>query len=83
MAHLFAETFEEGGVTAAFANGTQQNTLGEMFYLLSEICKTASKPIVLWIAVSILVYFRCHFIHVHPRLAVCLIFRKHGCNLFF
>ena len=46
---MFAETFEEGGVTAAFANGTQQNTLGEMFYLLSEICKTASKPIVLMI----------------------------------
>ena len=46
---MFAETFEEGGVAAAFANGTQQNTLGEMFYLLSEICKTASKPIVLMI----------------------------------
>ena len=46
---MFAETFEEGGVAAAFANGTQQNTLGEMFYLLSEICKTASKPIILMI----------------------------------
>ena len=46
---MFAETFEEGGVVTAFANGTQQSTLGEMFYLLSEICKTASKPIVLMI----------------------------------
>lgn len=53
---VFMEALEEGGAAeedikqaAAFAESTEQNTLGEMFYLISGICKSASKPIVLMI----------------------------------
>lgn len=53
---MFMEALEEGGAAeedikqaAAFAESTEQNTLGEMFYLISGICKSALKPIVLMI----------------------------------
>lgn len=53
---MFAEALEEGGAAAdgieaasAFAKSSEQNTLGEMFYLISDICKIASRPIVLMI----------------------------------
>ena len=52
----FMRMFEEDGAaddaiksTDAFADTTQQTTLGEMFYMMSKLCKTASKPIVLMI----------------------------------
>ena len=53
---MFAEALEEGGAAAdgieavsTFAKSSEQNTLGEMFYLISDICKIASRPIVLMI----------------------------------
>lgn len=53
---MFAEAMEEGGATAdemkpvaAFTDSMEQNTLGAMFHLMSGICKTASRPIVLMI----------------------------------
>lgn len=53
---MFAEALEEGEANAdevkpaiAFVDSLEQNTLGEMFNLMSKICKIASKPIVLMI----------------------------------
>ena len=53
---MFIESLEAGRATAdvikpaiAFVNSLEQNTLGEMFHLMSEICKTSSKPIVMMI----------------------------------
>ena len=53
---MFMEALEEGGaaedeikMASAFVDSSTQYTLGEMFYLISTVCGTASKPIVLMI----------------------------------
>ncbi len=53
---MFTEALEEGGAAkeeikqaAAFAESAEQKTLGEMFYRIMGICKSASKLIVLMI----------------------------------
>lgn len=53
---MFLEAIEDGGFMAdeiqqvsEFVENPKQNTLGEMFCLISELCKSAAKPIVLMI----------------------------------
>ena len=53
---MFAEALEDGGAAmeevrpaVEFMEKTERSTLSEMFYVLSNICKIASKPIVMMI----------------------------------
>lgn len=53
---MFAEAFEDSGAgmeevgrVYEFMKQSEKSTLGEMFYLISGLCKTAGKPVVLLI----------------------------------